>query len=429
MSWNDSGGSKNQDPWSGKNRNDGPPELDKLIRDLSRKLNAFFGGKKSAGPGSGGPGAGGMTISVVLILLATLVVWVWSGIFIVAPAEEAVILRFGHYEQTVSPGPHWIPRFIDTYEKVNTQAIHAFQMQADLLTKSSDQADKPKSEIDVAEVEKQVLSDKESKQLASLSESDIDKNVVYVELGVQYRIADPKEYLYRIENPEQTIKQATSSVLSQVVGTMKLDTVLTIGRTELGQRVMKALQAALSEYHSGLTVLGVNVRSAQAPEEVVDAFLEVAQAGQDGQRYKQQADAYASKVVPLAKGNALRITADAKAYRDKVALDAQAATASYSALIAVYAKSPDVTRERMYLDAVQYVLTHSSKVMIDSKGNNNILYLPLDKIINQNASIDDQIKRVASRSESSGSMSSPTKLSRSSYSRPTSSGDYLTRGQ
>lgn len=427
MSWNDSGGSKDRDPWSGKNRNDGPPDLDKLIRDFTRKLNAFFGGKKLVGTGSGGKGAGSMTLSVVLIFVVALAVWILSGIFIVAPAEEAVILRFGKYTQTVGPGPHWIPRFIDTYEKVNTQAIHAFQMQADLLTKSSDQSDKPKSEVNLAEVEKQIASSSNT-QLSSLSESDIDKNVVYVELGIQYRIAEPKDYLYKIENPEQTIKQATSSVLSQVVGTMKLDTVLTIGRTELGQRVLTALQEALTGYNAGLTVLGVNVRSAQAPEEVVDAFLEVAQAGQDGQRYKQQADAYASKVVPLAKGDALRITADAKADQEKFILDAQAATAKYSALVAVYARSPGVTRERMYLDTVQYVLTNSSKVLIDSKGNNNVLYLPLDKIINQNARADSALKL-----ENNGSSQASTRLSggsQTAYSRPSAPpADYLSRGE
>lgn len=427
MSWNDSGGSNNQDPWSGKNKNQGPPDLDKVIRDLVNKFSRLLGGK-TARSGGGDTGKS-FTVSFVAVLAVFAIIWVLSGIFIVSPEQEAVVLRFGKYQSTVEPGPHWIPRFISSYEKVNTQAIHAFQMQADLLTKSSDQSDKPKSVVNVEEVEKQVGSSQSP--MKELSESDIDKNVVYVELGIQYKIGDPKEFLYHISNPEQTIKQAAESALSQVVGTMKLDSVLTSGRSELSQRVLVELRKIVDSYESGLSVLAVNVRKAQAPEEVADAFLEVAQAGQDGQRFKQQAEAYASKVVPLAMGNASRIKANAKAYQQEIILASEAATAKYKALVSVYQQSPGVTRERMYLDMVQYVLSHSSKVMVDAAGdgNNNVFYLPLDKMVGQKPMPDDLDVNVNTTSEKTPVISKPASgYARSRTSLSTTRPDYLSRG-
>ncbi len=428
MSWNDSGNSKNQDPWSGKNRPKGPPDLDKVLRDMVNALLRSLGKRSVRRPlfsENGPPPSKQITLGASIIFAVLFFIWGLSGIYIVSPEQEAVVLRFGKFQDIVEPGPHWIPRFISSYEKVNTQAIHAFQMTADLLTKSSDQSDKPKPIVDVAEVAKSAPSE----TTVALTESDIDKNVVYVELGIQYRINNPKEYLYNISDPEQTILQATESALSQVVGTMKLDSVLTSGRNALSEQVLTELRRVLDSYHSGLSVLAVNVRKAQAPEEVADAFLEVAQAGQDGQRFQQQAEAYASKVVPLAMGHASRIKADAKAYQQQLILSAKANIAKYKALVSVYEQSPAVTRERMYLDMMQHVLTRSSKVMIDTTGNNNVFYLPLDKIMGQ----QDATDFVEADTEKTPQRAQTSKVSDAPYTRPgaslLSSADYVTRGE
>lgn len=379
MSWYDPNNQKDQDPWSGKRKASGPPDLDKIIKDFFNKLGRFGqrqGGARGSANFSALPPLKHARAAVLLLLLILVVVWALSGIFIVAPAEESAILRFGRYQETVGPGPHWIPRFIATEHRLNTQTIYSFSLQANFLTKSSDQSDKPASIIDVSEVEKPIQT-----RAQQLSESDIDKNVVDVELNVQYRITDPKNFLFNIVDGQETLRQVTASVLSQVIGTMKLDSVLTVGRSELGDTVAKKVREILDAYQAGVSLVGVNVRKAQAPDEVADAFLEVAQAGQDGQRYRQQAEAYASKVVPLAQGNASRIKANAEAYKEQVILNAKGQIAKYQALLTVYKQAPAITRERMYLEAMENVLAHSSKLLLDARGNNNIFYLPLDKMI------------------------------------------------
>ncbi len=365
MPWNEPGGSgKNNDPWNGKNEQK-PPDLDKFLQDLIKKLRSFFTHKTGnmAWQPSMNQEVG---FAVVVVFLA----WAVSGLFIVNPAEEAVILRFGQYSETMQPGLHWFARFIDTKYLLDVQKIYSFSLQGDFITKSSDQGDLPNSLDAVA-----------AKKAADLS--DQSKNLVNVELNVQYRISDPRAYLFNVVDPDTTIKAVASGALSDMVGHMKLDEVLTTGRETLSSGILERVRKVLSSYNAGLEVITVTLRKVQAPDQVRAAFSDVNRADQDKATYVQQAQAYASKVVPIAQGEAARILADAKGYQQQVVLQAQAVIAKYQAIAKVYISAPEITRERMYLETMQTVLKNTSKVLIDSNVGNNVIYLPLDKLTNK----------------------------------------------
>lgn len=369
MPWNEPGNNGNQqDPWGNK-RDQGPPDLDKLLASFLRKLRELFTQKKSNDPWKASvPKDLGYGLGLLAGVL--IVAWFLSGIFIVNPAEEAVMLRFGKYTEVLDPGLHWYARFIDTKYSVDVQKIYSFSLQGDFLTKSSDQNDLPSQYVQL-----------DAKQKVP-GVSDQSKNLVNVELNVQYRISDPRAYLFNVVDPDDTIQQVASGALSDVVGTMKLDEVLTTGRESLSSGVLDRTKNTLASYHAGLEVVAVTLRKVQAPDQVRAAFSDVNRADQDRATYIQQAQAYASKVVPLAQGVAARILADATGYQQKVVLNAQANVARYQALLKAYNISPDVTRERMYLTSIQSVLEHTTKVLVDQNGNsNNLLYLPLDKLL------------------------------------------------
>jgi membrane protease subunit HflK len=374
MPWNEPGqngkdnGGKNNDPWGGQSGRSNPPDLDKMLGDFAKKIRQFFTGKNSK-PGK--PWGAQFSskdhhYGIGAALIAVLVIWILSGLFIVNPAEEAVILRLGKYADVAQPGLHWMARFIDKKYLVDVQKIHSFALQGDFLTKSSDQSDMPGQYIQVAT--KNIVSDQ-------------SKNLVNVELNVQYRITDPRAYLFNIVNPDETVKEVASSALSEVIGKMKLDEVLTTGRESLSNGVLDHTRAALQSYDAGIEVLSVTLRKVQAPDQVRAAFSDVNRADQDKATYIQQAQAYASKIVPLAQGFAARTLADANAYQQKVVLTAQANIAKYIALSRVYAVSPEVTRERMYLETMEGILSRTTKVLIDFNTSNNMLYLPLDKLL------------------------------------------------
>jgi membrane protease subunit HflK len=370
MPWNEPGNNNNQDPWGGK-RGQNPPDLDKILGNFVRKLRGLFT-KKGNGQSSNwqptGSKEAGYILSAALGVL--LILWFLSGFFIVNPAEEVVILRLGKYEQTVQSGLHWFARFIETKYTVDVQKIYSFSLQGDFLTKSSDQNDLPG----------QVIQPDSDKKVAGTDQS---KNLVNVELNVQYRISDPQAYLFNIVNPDDTIQQVASGALSDVIGTMKLDDALTTGREFLSSAVLERSKQVLKSYNSGLEVLAVTLRKVQAPDQVRAAFNDVNRADQDRATYIQQAQAYASKVVPIAQGNAARTLADAVGYQQQVVLGAKANIARYQALLKVYSTSPEVTRERMYLDTMQTILQNTTKVLVDVNASNNLLYLPLDKLLKQ----------------------------------------------
>lgn len=372
MPWNEPGSNGNnhqQDPWGGKRNNQSPPDLDKILGDLIKKFRGFFkqGPQNNHSWKNSSSREVGFGISIVV--LVAIIVWFLSGFFIVNPAEEAVILRFGKYSDVLQPGLHWMARFIDTKYLVDVQKIYSFSLEGDFLTKSSEQGDLPAQVVDVDTTKK------------PSDFSDQSKNLVNVELNVQYRIDDPKAYLFNVVDPDSTMQHVAAGALSDVIGQMKLDDVLTTGREVLSSGVFDRAKEILMNYQSGLEVVAVTLRKVQAPDQVRTAFNDVNRADQDRATTIQQAQAYASTVVPLAQGVAARILADANAYGKQVVLTAEADVARYQAMLQAYQASPDVTRERLYIDAMQTILKNTSKVLVDVNSSNNVLYLPLDRLM------------------------------------------------
>ena len=341
MGWN--GPDKGKDPWGGKNQ---PPDLDEALKRLHDKMKQLFqraAGKKPASILASGSSSdsGPSGLLAGLIFLGVFVLWVLSGIFIVDPAEEAAILRFGKYIETVGPGPHWIPRFISSKIVINVDRVADYSYSAQMLTK--------------------------------------DENLVSVALAVQYRIGDLQEYLFNVSDPEESLQQATSSALRQVVGTTTLDQIITEGRDAWGISVQDVLVKTLARYKTGIVIVNVSPQPARAPENVQDAFDDAIKAQEDGRRFKEQARAYAAKVVPIAEGNAKRIFEETKAFAEQVVLRARGETAEFLELLPEYTRAPYVTGERMYLDAMQQILSSTSKIIVDGKAG-NLMYLPLDKL-------------------------------------------------
>lgn len=350
MAWNEPGGN-GKDPWSGKSGNQGPPELDEVVRKLQEKLGGLFGGRKTpsggGGPGgvvSGGGGASPRAIGVGAAIL--FVLWMASGIYIVEPAERGVELRFGAYSQVTQPGPHWhIPYPIEEAIKVNVDELSSFRHKAEMLTK--------------------------------------DENIVDVELTVQSRIGDAADYLFQDQNPDKTLRDATETVVRETIGQSKLDFILTEGRSSVALTIKERTQALLNQYKTGLEVTSINMQPAKPPDQVKEAFDDAIKAREDKERLENKAEAYSNEVLPRARGDAARVVADASAYRDKVIAESEGETARFIAVLNEFEKAPGVTRERLYLDAVQQVLSAANLVLLDVKGSNNLMYLPLDRIIRQ----------------------------------------------
>ena len=366
MAWNEPGGSGNKDPWSGKSGGDqqGPPDLDEVVRKLQESLGGLFGGKKrpsapdpddqGGGPGGGRGGGfpslpgGGLNGKVFGVLGGILlVVWLLSGIYIIQPAERGVVLRFGAYAYMTEPGPHWrIPYPIEDVVKVNVDEISSFTHKASMLTQ--------------------------------------DENIVELELTVQSRIQDAADYLFQDQTPEKTLRDATETEVRKTIGASKLDFILTEGRGAIAVSIKDRVQNLMNQYKTGLEVTSVNMQPAKPPEQVKDAFDDAIKAREDKERLENKAEAYANEIVPQARGEAARMEADAKAYRDRVIASAEGESARFLSVLGEYAKAPEVTRERLYLETMEKVLGESNKVLLDVKeGANSLVYLPLDQLINK----------------------------------------------
>ncbi len=338
---------KNKDPWGGKKQ---PPDLDEALKQLKNKLKSTFGvklDKPAKGTSSVGDKNGGYFL--MLFALVVLILWFLSGIFIVDPAEQAVILRLGKYVETVGPGPHWIPRLISTKYVLNVDRVSDYSYSAQMLTK--------------------------------------DENLVSVAVAVQYRIGILEEYLFNVADPEESLQQATSSALRQVVGSTTLDQIITEGREAWGANVQDALVKILSTYKLGIVIVNVSPQPARAPESVQDAFDDAIKAQEDEKRFKEQARAYEARVVPIALGNAKRILKVAQAATEQTVLRAKGDIAEFLALLPIYLSNPYVTGSRMYLDAMQTILHNSSKILVDAKAS-NLMYLPLDRLAKNKANGD-----------------------------------------
>lgn len=372
MAWNEPGGNRNDnDPWgTGGGRrggNDqGPPDLDEALKKGLDKLNKMLGGKggKSGGNGSGAGGAGGF--GAILALAAILVVGyvVFQSFYTVDEQERAVVLRFGEYDRTEGPGLRFKVPLIDDVTKVRVTNVRTAESSGQMLTQ--------------------------------------DENLVTVDLQVQYRVSDARNYVLNVRDSNQALAFATDSALRHEVGSATLDAVLTEGRVELAVNVEQRLQNFLQQYGAGLQIVRVNVESTQPPQPVQDAFREVQRAREDEQRLKEEAETYRNKVVPEARGQAQRMIEEAAAYKAQVVERAQGETARYLDLLEVYAKAPEVTRERMYLQAMENVLSSSSKVLVDTKSGDNMMYLPLDRLTRGAANA------AAGRKESAGDAGSLT---------------------
>ena len=349
MAWNEPGGNSNdKDPWGGRRGGDrqGPPDLDEALRKLQDNLNGLFGGRKRRGGDEGGSGTGkGGGIGLLAVVFAGLAaLWLYNAVYVVDEQEQAVILRFGKYYETVGPGLNIYLPPIDRKFQENVTRERAYSKQGQMLTE--------------------------------------DENIIEVPLTVQYRISNLQDFVLNVDQPEVSLQHATDSALRHVVGSTAMDQVLTEGRELMASEVKERLQRFLDNYRTGISVTQVNVQSAAAPREVQEAFDDVIRAREDEQRAKNQAEAYANGVVPEARGQAQRIIEDANGYRDEVIARAQGEAERFSKLLTEYRKAPEVTRERLYLEAMQEVFSNTSKVLVTGdKGQNNLLYLPLDKMV------------------------------------------------
>ncbi|RVU30130.1 MULTISPECIES: FtsH protease activity modulator HflK [Neptunomonas] len=353
MAWNEPGGNgNNQDPWGGgDNRNkgnrgndQGPPDMDEVLRKLQDRLNELFGGSgKKRGGGGSGSGSGGSGAFFWVAIVVAALVWGGMGFYTVDQQERGVVLRLGKYHDTVNPGLQWNPPMVDQVSIVNTTRVRSHDHQALMLTE--------------------------------------DENIVDVSMATQYVVSDPKAYKLSVRDPDDSLTNAAESALRHVVGSSDMHSILTEGRETLAIQVQERLQSYMSDYNTGIAITKVNIKEAQAPNQVQDAFDDVIKAREDEQRVKNEAQSYANGIIPEARGRAQRMLEEASAYREQVVSRAQGETKRFSALLNEYQKAPEVTRERLYIDAMQEVLKNNPKVLVDVDGGNNMMYLPVDKLI------------------------------------------------
>ncbi|WP_067865944.1 FtsH protease activity modulator HflK [Neptuniibacter marinus] len=354
MAWNEPGNNDNKDPWGSGNNNrggnkgggdQGPPDLDEALRKLQDKLSGIFGGsgKRSTGNGGGSSTPSGGAGLFWIIALIAIVIWAGMGVYTVDQQERGVVLRLGKYNDTVGPGLQWNPPLIDLVEKVNVTRVRTRDHRALMLTK--------------------------------------DENIVDVEMTVQYVITDAKGFVLTVRDPEASLSNAAESALRHVVGSTNMHSILTQGREQLSIQVQERLQGYMADYGTGLRISKVNIKEAKAPNQVQDAFDDVIKAREDEQRVKNEAESYANGIIPEARGQAQRVLEEASAYKEQVVARSEGDAKRFTALLTEYEKAPDVTRERLYLDTMQEVLAANPKVLVDVEGGNNMMYLPLDKIM------------------------------------------------
>lgn len=343
------------DPQWGNKNSGGPPDLDEMLRNFNKKLTGLFGGKGGSGNKGGGvqPGFG---IGLGLIGIIVLLLWIASGFYIVNPSERGVVLRFGKYVDSTPPGPRWhMPYPIESVEVVSLSQVRTV-------------------EIGYREnVKNKML--KESLMLTA------DENIIDIQFAVQYYLKEPTDFLFNNRKPDENVRQAAETAIREIVGKNKMDFVLYEGREQVAAATTKLIQDILDRYKTGILVSKVTMQNAQPPEQVQAAFDDAVKAGQDRERQKNEGQAYANDVVPRAKGAAARLKEESEGYRQRVVANAEGDASRFKQILVEYEKAPTVTRERMYIDMMQQIMTNSSKVMVDQKSGNNLLYLPLDKLI------------------------------------------------
>ena len=340
MSWNDSNG--DNDPWKNKGGNQGPPDLDEVVRRMQQKLNSFFGGKGTSDTNKIGPeGKGGPFVLIGILLLGLLS---WEMLYRIDPAERGVVMRFGKFVSVLQPGPHIrFPRPIEQVVKVNVERIQTLTSDSAMLTG--------------------------------------DENIVDVEVAIQYRIKDVEKYLFAIADPDVSVRRVTESAIRDIIGGSTLSFVITEGRAEIATGAQTLIQDILDTYSSGVEVTSVNMQPAKPPEQVKASFDDAIKAREDEQRKINEAEAYRNEVVERSAGEAARIRLDAEGYQKSVISQAKGEASRFSQLYKEYEKAPDVTRNRLYLEAMEQVMSDASKIVIDNDGSSSLMYLPLDKLL------------------------------------------------
>ena len=363
--------SNSQQPNSGNgsnrpNQSSGPPDLDELWRDLNRKLAQFLGGKNGGPPNRGQPNGtppSGLppvfrNLGVGVILGAFVLIWLGTGFFIVQEGQQAVITQFGKYKSTVGAGFNWrLPYPMQKHELVFVTQIRSVDIGRDNVIKATG-----------------------LRESAMLTE---DENIVEIKFAVQYRLNDARAYLFESKNPTEAVVQAAETAVREVVGKMKMDSALAEERDQIAPRVRALMQNILDRYKVGIEVVGINLQQGgvRPPEQVQAAFDDVLKAGQERERAKNEAQAYANDVIPRAVGAASRLKEESQAYRERIVAQAEGDSQRFKAILPEYQKAPQVTRDRMYLDAMQQIYTNVTKVVVDSKQGSNLMYLPLDKLM------------------------------------------------
>ncbi len=360
------------DPQWGKRSggNQGPPDLDELWRNFNKKLDGLFG-RKGGGNGSGtgpsGPGAGRIGGGAGLLLGLIVAVWLASGFYIVNEGQRGVVLRFGKYLETTMPGPRWhLPYPMESAENVNLAQVRTVEIGYRNNVKSK------------------VL--KESLMLTD------DENIIDVQFAVQYVLKSPNDYLFNNRAPDETVLQAAESAIREVVGKSSMDFVLYEGRADVAAQAQKLAQTILDRYGTGISISKVTMQNAQPPEQVQAAFDDAVKAGQDRERQKNEGQSYANDVIPRARGMASRLASEAEGYKQRVIEQSEGDASRFKQIVTEYNKAPQVTRDRLYIDAMQQIMTNTSKVLIDQKAGNSLLYLPLDKIMQISSAPPEAVK-------------------------------------
>jgi membrane protease subunit HflK len=360
MSWNEPGGDK-KDPWSGRGDQNGPPDLDEAIRSLQEKLGKIFGGGSGGGNSSDDPGKPMKNLTAIVAGVAVLL-WGVSGFYIVDEGNHGVETRFGKYIGITQSGLHWhIPAPIEQVNIVNVKQQRFI-------------------EVGYRSVGSELASGSVPKEAMMLTK---DENYVDVHLAVQYQVKDAKDFIFNVVNPAATLKQVTESAERGVIGGSTMDFVLTEGRSEIVTQIKKEIQDVMDNYKSGIQITSVNLQDAQPPEQVQNAFADAIKAREDEQRLINEAEAYSNDVVPKARGGAARKIQEAEGYKAQVIAQAEGETSRFAKLYTEYSKAPEITRKRLYIESMETVFSETNTVMIDVKGSNNMMYLPLDKIMQQ----------------------------------------------
>lgn len=375
MPWNQPGGSGGKDPWGQRgNQQQGPPDLDEIVRKFQQRLSGLFGGGGRSG-GDGGDGGDGKrsvsTFGIGLIGVVVVLMWLASGIYIIAPAEKGIVQQFGKFKVSTGSGPHWhIPFPIEAVTKINVDAIRTVTHTAQMLTK--------------------------------------DENLIKLTLSVQYQIKSAKDYLFKVRDPDYTLREATESALREVVGSKTMDEIFSEGggRAVLVNSTEKSIQEILDFYRAGLVVTKVNLERVQPPQAVQEAFEDAIKAGEDEDRFKKKAEAYERDIIPKAEGDAQRLIQEAQAYKKQVVEKALGETSRFLQTLKEYKVAPEITRKRLYLETMEQVLTNVSKVVIKVKQGNSLMYLPLDQIIRKSGDTSAQQSQATSQ-ESPANYSTP----------------------